>query len=232
MDPPLTQNRLLALLPLQEQKKPHYHFQSIHFARKRIMCEAGQSLDTTYFFQRGMASLFVVAEDSQTVHVAIIGTDGFVGPALFSGTKSIVRIVTQTSIDAVKIDSEQLFNQNKQRSRLRELLLQYSQVLQVQITQSALCNSLHNIKQRLCRWLLVYADAIQSDEFELTQEDLADMLGSHRNQISARARELSRLGLIRYTRGDIKLLDKTRLEQTACECYRVVHQWKRELLNL
>ena len=230
---PRARNRLLALLPEAELKRLLRHSEPIRLHRGRILYEVGQTMQNAYFFHSGMASIAAVAEGGLTVQIAIVGTDGFVGPPiLFSGTKSTVRVITQTAIDGVKINTEVLLHRFNRATHLHKNLLRYSELLQTQIAQSALCNSLHNIRQRLCRWLLVCSDATQSEEFDLTQEDLANMLGSHRNQISTEARELSRRGLIQYSRGSLKLVNRDTLEQTSCECYRVVRQLERELLNI
>jgi CRP-like cAMP-binding protein len=193
----------------------------------------GQSMLNAYFFNSGVASLFAVAEDGRTVQIAIVGSEGFVGvPIVLMSNKTAVRIVTQTPVDAVKIGAEQLIAQCNRNVQFRQVLLRYSQVLESQIVQSALCNPLHSIRQRLCRWLLAYRDASNSDSFDLTQEDMANMLGSHRNQISIAARELGRRGLIRYGRGQITLIDQKGLERESCECYRVFRHWSEQLLNL
>ena len=229
---PISQNRLLMTLPHSEQKRLIRQIEPIHFARKRILYEVGQSVKDMYFFHRGIASISAVGEDGRTVQIAIIGAAGYVGaPVLFAGTKCTVRIVSQTAIDGVKINAEVMLKRFDQETQLHKNLLRYSQQLQTQIVQSALCSSLHNIRQRLCRWLLICSDAIQSEEFDLTQEDLANMLGSHRNQVSSEARELNRRSLIDYSRGHLTLVNRSNLEQTSCECYRVVRQWERELLN-
>lgn len=230
---PTITNRLLASLPDSQYKRLLRRMEAIHFARKRILCEVGQSMRNAYFFHSGLASLFAVAEDGRTVQIAIVGSDGFVGvPIVLMSNKTAVRIVTQTHVDAVKIDAEHLIAQCNRNVQFRQVLLRYSQVLESQIVQSALCNPLHSIRQRLCRWLLGYRDASNSDSFDLTQEDMANMLGSHRNQISIEARELGKRGLIRYGRGQIKLIDQKALERESCECYRVVREWSDQLLNL
>ena len=232
-NPRPTKNRLLASLPIVDHKRLLRHFEPIHFGRKRILYEAGQQMHDAYFFESGMASLLAVAEDGQTVQVAIVGSDGFIGvPIILMAAKTPIRIVTQTAVGAVTIDALQLLAEFNRGRQLREVLLRYSQVLLAQIAQTALCNSLHTIEQRLCRWLLLYKDSTALQSFDFTQEDLANILGSHRNQISIAARELSRRDVIRYGRGNITLVNEDRLEQTSCECYRVVRQWERELLNI
>ena len=227
------ENRLLADLPDDERHQLLKYLEPIHFARKRILYESGQSMRNAYFFRRGMASLFAVAEDGRTVQISVVGTDGFVGvPIILMGTKSPTRIVTQTPVEAFKIDAQQLVAQFNRSRQLREVLLRYSQVLHAQVIQSALCSPLHTIRQRLCRWLLECRDATGSDSFEVTQEDAANMLGSHRNQVSLEARELGKRGFIQYVRGHITIVKPDGLEDASCECYRVIRQWVDELLNI
>ena len=226
-------NRLLASLSAVEHKRLVTHLKPIHFGRKRILYEAGQEMHDAYFFESGMASLLAVAEDGQTVQVAIVGSDGFIGvPIILMAARTPLRIVTQTPVEAVKIGAQQLLAEFDRGRQLREVLLRYSHVLQTQMAQTALCNSLHTIKQRLCRWLLLYKDSTDSRSFDFTQEDLANMLGSHRNQISIVARELGKDGLIQYARGQITLIDQKRLQQETCDCYRTVRQWTDEVLDI
>ncbi len=125
------ENRLLASLPDDEHNRLLKYLEPIHFARKRILYEAGQSMRNAYFFRSGMASSFAVAEDGRTVQIAIVGSDGFVGvPIILMGTKTPNRIVTQTPVDAVKIDAQHLVAQLNRDGQLRQVLLRYSQVLQ------------------------------------------------------------------------------------------------------
>ena len=232
-NPRPTINHLLASLPAVDHKRLLRHLEPIHFGKKRILFEAGQAMRDAYFLESGMASLLAVAEDGQTVQVAIVGSDGFIGvPIILMAARTPVRIVTQTPVEALKIDAQQLLAEFNRGRELREVILRYSQVLQTQMAQTALCNSLHTIKQRLCRWLLLYEDSTDSKSFDFTQEDLANMLGSHRNQISIVARELEKRGLIQYARGQITLIDQKRLQQEACDCYRTVRQWTDELLDI
>jgi CRP-like cAMP-binding protein len=230
--PPHIENLLLALLPASELQQLHRHLEPISFARKRVLYEAGQSLHNAYFFKKGMAALSAIAEDGRTVQVAIVGRDGFVGvPIIHLWAKTVVRIVTQTHVDAFKIDAQQLLAQCERNKQLRKLLLHYSQVLDAQIVQSTLCNTLHTIRQRLCRWLLICRDSSQSPSFDLTQQDIADMLGSHRNQISFEARQLGKRGFLRYGRGQLTLTNEKGLKEESCECYQTVRHWTDELLN-
>jgi len=167
------------------------------------------------------------------VQIAIVDRNGFVGvPIVLMGSKSTVRIVTQTPVQAFKMDAKELLVQLNREGKLREVLLRYTQALQAQVAQSALCNPLHSIRQRLCRWLLMYRDSSQSDSFDLTQEEIASMLGAHRNQIGMEARQLSKRGLIQFRRGTVSLLDQVGLEQESCECYRAIRHWTDELSEI
>lgn len=227
------ENRLITALSVEERNRLLKHLEPIHFARKRILYEAGQSMKNAYFFQSGMASMFAVADDGRTVQIAIVGTDGFVGvPIILMGSKTPSRIVTQTPVEAFRIDAQQLVAQFNRFHHFQEVLLWYSQVLYAQVVQSALCNPLHTIRQRLCRWLLECRDATGSDSFDLTQEDLANMLGSHRNQVSLEARELSKRGFIQYARGSVTIVKPGELENASCECYGAIRQWIDELLSV
>jgi len=232
MDDNKIDNHLLAALDKGERDNLLRVSEAIQFPRKRILYEAGQPIHSAYFFLTGMASLFVVAEDGRMVQIAVVGSDGFVGvPIVLMGTKSSSRIITQTPVEALKVSATQLVARFNESARLREILLNYSQVLNAQVAQSALCNPLHTIRQRLCRWLLIYRDATGSDSLYLTQQDLANMIGSHRNQVSLEVRVLGKLGLIQHARGQLTIVKPDGLKEASCECYRVARHWATDLLD-
>jgi CRP-like cAMP-binding protein len=161
-------NHLIASLPTLEQKPLLRHLEPIHFGRKRILYEAGQAMHDAYFFESGMASLVTVAEDGQAVQVAIVGTNGFVGvPIILMSSKTPVRIVTQTPVEAVKINAEQLLEEFNRRRHLREALLRYSQVLQTQTAQSVLCSSLHTIQGTVLSMVALVRRLDGVEEFRL-----------------------------------------------------------------
>lgn len=130
------------------------------------------------------------------------------------------RVMAQTPVSAIRIRSEHLRNEFGRGGRLRGLILRYTPVFILQISQSAACNRFHTVEQRLCRWLLTTRDRLRADEFNLTQEFLSHMLGVPRTSVTATAGKLRRMWLISYTRGNIRVTNPRELETAACECYR------------
>ncbi len=178
---------------------------------------------SAYFLNDGMVSLLAITEDGQTVDICTIGNEGVVGlPMVLNVPIMPCRVVTQLPCEALMIKSGPLLAEFNRGSTLQRLLLKYAYAQQSQIIQSAVCHSLHTIRQRLCRWLLVISESVQSDSFDVTQEHIANMLGHQRNRITLAARELLQEGLIEYGGGSMKILDRAGLEAAACECYRVV----------
>ncbi len=154
----------------------------------------------------------------------MVGSEGFIGDdIILKAGIALCRIMTQFPCEALRVEAEPLLLEFNRGGKLQELLLRYSYVLKTQLVQATVCLPFHNYRQRLCRWLLVTSDCLQSDSFDLTQEHIAIMLGKHRNRISTEAVELKKRGLIDYNRrGQMKILDRKGLEATACECYRII----------
>ena len=178
---------------------------------------------SAYFISEGMVSLLAITEDGQTVDICTVGKEGVVGlPMVLNVPIMPCRVVTQLPCEALMLKGTQLLAEFNRGSTLQRLLLKYAYAQQSQIIQTAVCHSLHTIRQRLCRWLLVISDSVQSDSFDVTQEHIANMLGHQRNRITLAARELSQSGLIEYGAGTLKILDRDGLEAAACECYRIV----------
>jgi CRP-like cAMP-binding protein len=221
---PIT-NRLLAALPRDEYERlfPHAHF--IRLPRNRIVYETGDEVRHAYFLNNGMASFLAITEDGQTVDICTIGNEGFIGvPIVLAVPIMPCRVVTQLPSDALMIKSEPLLVEFNRGETLQQLLLKYAYAHQAQVIQSSICHSLHTIRQRLCRWLLVVSDSVQSESFEVTQEHIANMLGHQRNRITLSARELLQQGLIEYGGGNMRILHRVGLETAACECYRVIRE--------
>ena len=153
----------------------------------------------------------------------MVGNDGVVGVALFMGGNTVPnRAVVQVAGDAYSVPAAVLLEEFRRGGPCQLLLLRYTQALITQISQTAVCNRLHSVEQRLCRWLLLTHDRIESAELLLTQEFIANMLGGRRESVTRAARRLQEAGLIRYVRGHITVLDRQGLEAASCECYRVV----------
>ena len=155
--------------------------------------------------------------------MGLVGNDGIVGVALFLGGDTTPnRAVVQIAGEAFRMRAKVLQAEFARGGPLQRLLLLYTQVLITQISQTAVCNRLHSVEKRLCRWLLLSQDRVQSDELPMTQEFISNMLGGRRESVTIAAGRLQSEGLIAYARGRIKILDRKGLEAGACECYRIV----------
>jgi len=218
-------NRLLAALPRDEYERLLPNSQVIQLPRNRILYEVGDEVRSAYFLNEGMVSLLAITEDGQTVDICTIGNEGVVGlPMVLNVPIMPCRVVTQLPCEALLIKSGPLLAEFNRGSTLQRLLLKYAYAQQSQIIQSTVCHSLHTIRQRLCRWLLLISDSVQSNGFDVTQEHIANMLGHQRNRITLAARKLLQQGLIEYGGGSMKIVDRAGLEAAACECYRIVKE--------
>jgi len=161
--------------------------------------------------------------DGSTAEMALAGNDGLVGIASVLGGGNIPhRAVAQIPGDAVKLPARVLREEFARGGPFQQTLLLYTQALITQISQTAVCNRLHPLEQRLCRWLLLCHDRLDGSEIPMTQEFIANMLGGRRESVTVAAGRLQDAGLIHYSRGHITVLDREGLEGMVCECYRIV----------
>ena len=183
----------------------------------------GQPIDHLFFVEEGMASMTTTFLDGSQVEVGMFGYEGVIGVSALMGTKrSLNRVYTQIPGHGYSCAIEVARREFGRGGEFQSLTLRYVQAQLLQAAQSAGCNTKHDVDQRLARWLLLCADRANSNEFGLSQELIADMLGSTRPTVSTEAGLLKESGLIQYSRGVIRLLDVARLEARACECYRVI----------
>jgi CRP-like cAMP-binding protein len=176
-----------------------------------------------YFLEEGMASMTTTFHDGSQVEVGMFGYESVAGVSALMGTKrSLNRVYMQIAGHGYSSPLEVARKEFKLGGRFQTLCLRYVQAQLVQAMQSAGCNAKHDIEQRLARWLLICADRAHTDTFKMSQEFLAHMLGSSRPTVTIAAAGLKRRKLIRYTRGEIQIMDVKGLEQRACECYRVI----------
>jgi CRP-like cAMP-binding protein len=220
-------NSILRSLPRKERAQ---FFSSLEFVRlklRQVLHEVGETIRSGYFLNDGMASVLTVQPDGKSVEVALIGKEGFVGlPVIFGFKTSGLRVVTQADATAYRIDRDVLLKVLPQCTQLAQQLQRFSMIVGMQSTQLAACNRLHNVEARLARWLLMSRDRIAIDSMPLTQEFLGQMLGTRRASVGAAASELQNAGLISYTRGSVTILDRSRLEAAACDCYAMIQQQK------
>jgi CRP-like cAMP-binding protein len=183
----------------------------------------GQPIDHLFFVEEGMASMTTTFLDGSQVEVGMFGFEGVIGISALMGTKrSLNRVYTQIPGHGYSCAIEVARREFELGGEFQSLALRYVQSQLLQAAQSAGCNAKHDLDQRLARWLLLCADRAHSNVFALSQEFIADMLGSTRPTVSTAAGLLKESGLIQYSRGVIRLLDVAKLEARACECYRVI----------
>lgn len=226
------QNRLLAALPSQDYQRLRPHLELVSFAPQQVLYEAGEPIDYVYFPHRSAISLINIMEDGSTIEVGLVGREGMVGiPAILDESSKVHRAYVQIADSAMRIRAEVLRAEFNRGGALQSLLLRYVQALLTQVSQSAACNRFHTIEERLSRQLLMVQDALESSEFPLTQEALAQMLGARRSGVTVAAGALNQAGMIWYSRGKITILHREGLEATSCECYRVIRDEFMRLLG-
>lgn len=226
----VTKNYLLAALLRPEYERLAPHLEPVHLARGQTLADAGDTLRYAYFPTNGMVSLLSTTEDGQSIEVAMVGCDGVVGvPIILRVGVMPYWSMVQLPADAMRIKASVLRKEFDRGGQLHDLMLRYTHSLLAQISQSAVCNRFHTVEERLCRWLLISRDRVKSDTINLTQEFIAQMLGTARTGVTMAAVPLQDAGLIRYRRGKITILDRQGLERAACECYAIV---KREISHM
>jgi len=187
-------------------------------------------VESTYFPNRGLISLVVVMKDGKTAEAGVVGNEGFTGtPAVVGLSRSPLQSVVQITGDGFRVKVGALQNTLESTPQLRLLLNRYTAIRGMQIAQTAACNRLHGIEQRLTRWLLMTQDRVGSGALPITHDFLATMLGTDRPTVSLAAGVLQKKKLIQYTRGAVKIVNRNKLEASACECYAVIRQYDGEL---
>ena len=216
-------NHLLAALPEVEYQRWLPHLEWVGMPLGRVLYEAGGTLAHVYFPTTAIISLLYVMENGASAEIAIVGNEGIVGIALFMGGESTPsRAVVQSAGEGFRLKANVMKDEFNRAGPVLHLLLRYTQALITQMTQTAVCNRHHTLDQQLCRWLLLSLDRLSGDELAMTQELIANMLGVRREGVTEAALKLQEVGLIRYARGHITVLDRVRLQQRSCECYAVV----------
>ena len=218
-----TKNRLLVALPREEYELILPHLGHTCFKLGEVVYESGGEMGHIYFPTTAIISLLYMMENGSSAETGMAGNEGLVGVALFMGGNSMPnRAVVQSAGGAVRMKAQVLRDEFARGGAFQRLLLRYTQALITQMSQTAVCNRLHEIEQQLCRSLLLSHDRLDSDELVMTQELIANMLGVRREGVTAAAGRLQEQGLISYVRGRIRILDRRGLEAAVCECYKVV----------
>ena len=224
-------NRLLAALPDIQWQNWRAKLELVDLPLGKVLHESGDAMTHVYFPADAIVSLLCVMKSGASAEIAIVGNEGLVGVELFMGGGSMPnRAVVQSAGYAFRLRADYMKSAFELSGPVMHLLLLYTQALITQMAQTAVCNRHHSIDQQLCRWLLLSLDRLKGNELVMTQELIANMLGVRREGVTEAATRLQRIGIIRYTRGHIRVLDRTALEQKSCECYQVVQREYARLL--
>ncbi len=224
-------NHLLAAFPLSEQERLYTHLELMPLSLGTVLYEAGDVLRDVYFPTNSIVSLLYVFADGASAEISVVGNEGMIGIALFMGGETTPsRAIVQSAGFAYRLAGQLLKDEFHDNGDVRLLLLRYTQALITQMAQTAVCNRHHSVDQQLCRRLLLSLDSLATNQLLMSQELIANMRGVRREGVTEAAGKLDKLGVIRYSRGRITVLDRPKLEELCCECYAVVKKETDRLL--
>jgi CRP-like cAMP-binding protein len=221
---PASENRLLAALYGEEYERLAPHLELLTLGQSQVLFRPDERIRHVYFPTTSVVSLLTSLEDGSGMEVGLVGREGVVGiSAILGGSETKVATV-QGAGAALRLEADKLRAEFGRGGTLQTALLRYTHALITQVSQSVVCNARHQVEGRMARWLCMFHDRLDRDEFELTHEFMADMLGVRRASVSEVAEKLQEMGFIRYQRGHITMLDRKGLEEFVCECYTVVKE--------
>ena len=221
--PDPSSNQFLAAMPAIEWQRVAPLLELVDLPLGRVLYEPGGKMNHVYFPTNAIVSLLYVMENGASAEIAVVGNEGLVGVALFMGGDTTPsRAVVQSAGQGYRLRATDIKAEFNRYGPVMHLLLRYTQALITQMAQTAVCNRHHSLDQQLCRWLLLSLDRLSGNELVMTQELIANMLGVRREGVTEAAIKLQKIGIIRYARGHITVLDRPGLEERVCECYAVV----------
>jgi CRP-like cAMP-binding protein len=223
-------NVILLAISDSEYSSLRPHLEYVNLPNHLVLHQAGAKLEFAFFPNRGLISLVVVMKDGKTAEAGIVGNEGFTGTLAAVGlSRSTLQAVVQITGDGFRVEVSALQDILESTPHLQMMLSRYAAIRSMQIAQTAACNRLHDIEQRLARWLLMTQDRVDSGELLITHDFLATMLGTDRPTVSVAVGVLQKKKLIEYTRGTVKIVNRKKLEASACECYGVIRRYDGEL---
>jgi CRP-like cAMP-binding protein len=227
------QNQLLESLPEETLKRLKPHLQSVHLESGRIVYTVDDEVPFAYFPKKGcMVSMLALTEDGDTAEVGVTGFEGVIGiQSALGGMDNTFDFLVQLQGDAWKIKSDVLRQEFRRDTKLQDSVLRYLHASFAQISQTALCNRLHTVEERLARWLLLCEDRMNGEYITLTHEMLGKMLGTRRSTVSLAAATLQNAGVVSYNRGRIAIKDRKGLLRVSCTCYEMVQKRFEKLYN-
>src|SRR5476651_843211 len=213
-------NRLLSLLRPSDYARLRPHLHHVPLTYRQSLYRANKRIEYVYFIETGVGSLVNTMVNGEAAEVGTIGNEGVVGlPFVLGDDRAPTSVYVQVPGAGLRMKAAVFKKELARSASMRAVMHRYAHALFNQVAQSAACNHFHSLQQRCCRWMLMTHDRMQSDEFLLTQEFLAMMLGVQRTGVSGAAGGLKRAGLIRYRRGIVTILDRRGLQRLSCECY-------------
>jgi CRP-like cAMP-binding protein len=216
-------NHLLAALTGEAWQRWQPLLEHVELPLGHVLYESGKTMTHMYFPTTAIISLLYVMENGASAEIAVVGNDGLVAVSMFMGGGSTPsRAVVQSAGHGFRLNAQDMKTEFDRGGEVMHLLLRYTQALITQMAQTAVCNRHHTLDQQLCRWLLLSLDRLEGNELYMTQELIANMLGVRRESVTESASKLQKAGLVRYSRGHIRVLDRPGLEKRSCECYAVV----------
>lgn len=226
-------NEILLSLPREECNVLLSELEFVRLSHLQVLYEVGDTIKSAYFCNSGMISTLNVFPDGKSVEVGLIGKEGFLGSPLIAGfSSSSLRANVQIDGKGFRVNAASLLDCLTRCPSLALRLHQFTQVLAMQGGQIAACNRLHEVEERLARWLLMCADRAGGHRLPLTQDLLGQMLGTRRATVTIAAGVFQKAGFIKYSRGEVEIIDRGKLEETSCECYVIINQqiekWNRE----
>jgi len=223
-------NKVLLATPDNEYELMRPDLRYIDLPHHLSLHEPTQNIEFVYFPNRGMVSQVVVTKDGRTVEVGVVGNEGYVGAGLAAGlSRGSVREIIQIAGDGFRMMGNALERILRSAPQLQVILNRHTGLQGMQVAQTAACNRLHDIQQRLSRWLLMTQDRVDSGVLPITHDFIATMMGTDRSTVSLAASVLQEKGIIEYVRGAVKILNRRKLEKSACECYDVIQQFEDDL---
>jgi CRP-like cAMP-binding protein len=220
-------NLILLAMPRQESAELFPSLEFVRLKLHQVLHEAGEVIRSGYFLNSGLGSVLTVQPDGKSVEVGLIGKEGFIGaPVVFGFKTGPLRIVVQSDATGYRVDLSTLRKLLPRCPQLEKQIQRFAMSLSMQSTQLAACNRLHDVEERLARWLLMSHERIGNETMPLTQEFLGQMLGARRSSVSVAASILQKAGMITYTRGNVTILNKPKLAEAACDCYQIIHDQK------
>jgi CRP-like cAMP-binding protein len=227
------QNRILAALSREEYERLAPHLQETSLSIGMILYNFDEPITHVYFPNSGtLGSLLSTTKHDAAIEIGVTGSEGLLGFSVLMGLETTPhQVLIQIPGTALKIKPAALRKEFKLGGRLHDSVLKYTHALFTQASQTALCNRLHSVEERLARWLLTAHDRVESDQFPLTHDFMARMLGANRATVSLTAATIQQAGYIRYTRGKLTILNREGLEDTSCDCYRIVKKRYEDILD-